>query len=702
MPSGLVAHWDALELAVSGASSYSASGAPKDHLWSAGVLTRHALSFGSPTTFGIVIGVESYEQRVAGPTPTSHSYTFEIPDAGISSTAGGASYKASMSASAVLSGVRLYCTGTDWLLRVDGWDFFVEGALHASGGAFVLASDWLAPVATPLLGLAPALTCMAGQNPAPVRTALGVFDPALTYEHVAEASASGGWRFRPAGSASWQTPQVVPGAVPAYSGCPHAPPRATATASTTWDAQVTAYSRGNDVVSTSAARRVFDLRNASISLTPVLERSVRRVEPASYRALWYRAAIPYAHAVASGVCVDLVPPPGEPFDPPYEGAETLVRQEVSQHYSEFLEEVSGPGPAVIEEPLSAALWSPTAFSNVFWDVRNVPDNGPGRYWKEFDGAASYPIVSDDPDTDALITVLQPAFGEPAPELVAWYNQVASPHWLIFFWYPAQTGAGHQWTVDGAPELPEDYWLPWRGQWMSHPALPGGGTKRRTNVVAEGLFHSPLSPTVKAAYFGNCETGWVGVRRFRRLAYTPRTPYTYTAASSSLWSASNATLSFGATSVTATSIAAGACEVDLDLRSFAVEPYLLAQVARGFVADWSEGSGISGTAAYLVSYDGSETLLASTPSAFERRRPLGEDSTYVGSWRQDFGQGEAADQGYDDKAEGRSDQAFYGPDPARAHHYMLLAGRGARYLRFKFTAASAGGTLQIRYPTLFLP
>lgn len=121
-----------------------------------------------------------------------------------------------------------------------------------------------------------------------------------------------------------------------------------------------------------------------------------------------------------------------------------------------------------------------------------------------------------------------------------------------------------------------------------------------------------------------------------------------------------------------------------------------------MADWTAGTGVTDAAAYLVSYDGSEVLLADEPSAAERLRPLGDDATYVGSWRQNFGQGAVTDQGADTKAEGRSDQAFYGTDPARAHCYMLLAGRGARYLRFRFSADADGRILTIRYPKLWLP
>jgi len=700
MASGLVAHWDELEFAVSFTSTDVLTGANADTILSAGIRTRHGLVYLSPTTLGLEVAVQSHVNRTGGPTPTGHSYEFRIPDAGILSTSTGATHRTSMAASVTLTGVKLYSLATGgWRLDFS-WEFYVEAALFASGGPTTLTSDWFCPAGTPVLGLPPELSCLASQDPSPIRYVPTVFDPLVNREHTVTVSASGGWRFLPNGSASYIDLALSLPALPAWAACPVTPPDPSYSAPTMFAATASSYFYHREDASASQARRTVQTNAVSVFLCPVHDRAIARIAP-GYRALWYRAAIPYARATSSRECIDYAPPVGDPFDPPGPGSVATSESEVSQHWSEFLEEV-GDSVGVIEAPFTADVRTPVTLSGVSYDILNKPTFVAGRYWKSFEGTRSYPKSFDDPDTAALVAYLQPVASETHKDLVSWMNQVASPHWLLFFWYPDQAGAGHQWTVDGANELPEDYWLPWRGQWLSHPSLPGGGSKKRTNVLAEGLYHSALSPVVNNRYFGNCESGWVGVRRFRRNDYTVPTSYAYTSASSSLWSGTNCTLAFGAGAVTATAAAAGACTVDLSLRSFTVEPFLFPQIVRGFVADWTLGGGATGGAAYLVSVDGSEVLLSSTASTTEVRRPLGSDSKYVGSWRQDFGQGAVTDQGSDLLASGDSNAAFNGTDPARAQHYMLLAGRGARYLRFKFTAAAAGDTMAVNYPVIYPP
>lgn len=699
MAAGLVAHYDSLEFSVSATFGESFTGVNKDTVVSAGIRTRHGLVYLDPTTIGLELSVEGYRNRTGGPTPTGHAYRFNVPDAGIAQASTGGTFLAAMACSVLLTNVKLYATsGGGWRLDFS-WEFFVEGASHSTGGPVTLTSDWLCPVGTPLLGLPPELVGLASIDPVPVVAVPTVFSAALDYTASVTASVTGGWRWKYAGSATWQTPAVSLAPVLPQSPCALTAPVPSYSATSTWGATTTASHASTYTGSAAQARATYSQAQAGVSLGPHFSRTINRIG-STYAGLWYRAAIPYARSAQTSRCWDL-DPGTDPWDDPGSGSQTSLQVERSQHWSEFLEEV-GKALATIEAPLSDTLYSTAQVDSLAFDALNKPTNSAGRYYKRAAYAASYPYSSEDPDTSGLVSYLQPVFLEEAPDLVSFWNQVAAPHWLFFYWFPAQSGAGYQWEVDGAVELPEDYWLPWRGQWLSHPSLPDGGSKRRANVLAEGLYHSALSPFVASRYFGNCETGWVGVRRFWRVPLSPPATYTYTSGSSSLWSGTNCTLAFNAADVTATASAAGACTVDLLLHSFTVEPFCFPQVCKGAVLDWVLGGGATAGSAYLVSVDGSEVLFSGTASASEVLRPLGDDAKYVGSWRQDFGQGAITDLGVDDLAAGDSNAAFYGADPTRAQHYMLLSGRGAKYLRFKFTAAAAGDTMTVRYPVLYAP
>lgn len=699
MPAGLVAHYDELEFSVSADFTETFTGVAKDTLVYAGVRTRHGLVYLDPTSIGLDLSVQGYNNRTGGPTPTGHEYLFEIPDALISASQTGATFLTSMACSVLFTDVKLYATaGGGWRLDFS-WEFFVEGASHSSGGPVTLTGDWLCPVGTPLLGFPPELRATASIQPAPIVAVPTVFSSANDYTADVRTEATGGWRWKYAGSATWQTPDVVLAPLVPQSSCVLSPPVPDYAAPKTWGATTQALHTSSYTGSASQARVQYEAAQANLFLMPHFSREMVRIG-STYAALWYRAAVPYARSAQTTVCWDVDPGTG-PWDDPGSGSASSSQVERSQHWSEFLEEV-GKGTATIEAPLSDTLYARVRVDSLAFDAVNKPTNSLGRYYKRGTYAASYPYSSEDPDTSGLVSYLQPVVLEEDPDMVSFCNQVAAPHWLMFFWFPSQAGGGYQWEVDGATARPEDYWLPWRGQWLSHPSLPGGGSKKRTNVLAEGLYHAALSGFVGLRYFGNCETGWVGVRRFWRLPLSPPTSYTYTSSSSSLWSGTNCALTFGATDLTATASAAGACTVDLLLRSFTVEPYCFPQVCKGFIADWTLGGGSTAPGAYLVSVDGSEVLLSSAASATEVLRPLGSDSKYVGSWRQDFGQGAVTDQGSDDVAAGDSNAAFYGADPTRAQHYMLLSGRGAEYLRFKFTAAAAGDTMVVRYPVLYPP
>lgn len=303
-----------------------------------------------------------------------------------------------------------------------------------------------------------------------------------------------------------------------------------------------------------------------------------------------------------------------------------------------------------------------------------------------------------------------AFGdlEHGTEDVASYaNFTCSPLWSFLLYFPQDNTTGtldsRDWTIDGATVLPSEYWIPIREQWAHYPYFPTRADEslKRNSIVTEPLKSGQLSGLI-AGYFGQ-ETSWWGVSRFEKAAYTVPATYQYTSASSSLWSATDAGLTHGADVLVDLDPGKTSCTVRLLLHSFSVEPFMLPQLAQKFAVQWSNGSAnVASVSVYLENPHGDTVLLTTASGATPVARPdsAQDDSKYAGSWAQDFGAGTVSDTGTDSQAEGESIDVLAAEE--RVDAFQLLAGYGAKWLKFVVTVDAAGGTMHLAYPELTLP
>lgn len=119
------------------------------------------------------------------------------------------------------------------------------------------------------------------------------------------------------------------------------------------------------------------------------------------------------------------------------------------------------------------------------------------------------------------------------------NTWVNPHWA----YLLKT---NNWPVDGSPETWNDYWKKVSQQWLYDASITSPQT--RNHLISEGCDNDS-----KGAW---CDTylggeRFLGIGRWLTKTITPRTDYTFTSGSSSLWSASEGTISMDDVEITVT-------------------------------------------------------------------------------------------------------------------------------------------------------
>lgn len=271
-------------------------------------------------------------------------------------------------------------------------------------------------------------------------------------------------------------------------------------------------------------------------------------------------------------------------------------------------------------------------------------------------------------------------------LARYFSSWCNPHWS----YALYT---KNWDIDGSPETWNDYWQNVGSQWLYDAALPGVDQHRtRNHLVSEPLQSDGNSPFLDT-FFGGFR--WVGVSRWQTKACTPRATYTYTNASSSLWSSADGTLSFGSGGVTLSPTGSPTpVKIRLKLGSFSVEPYQWVHLADRILVNWTD-SNISTCKVYLVGNEGSRVILNdNNPNAF-KDKPVMAPTKYAGSWAQDFGAGITTDFGTDDQTYGESATVMGNAELACA--IQLLADRTATYLEFEIVPVNPANPVTVKWP-----
>lgn len=316
---------------------------------------------------------------------------------------------------------------------------------------------------------------------------------------------------------------------------------------------------------------------------------------------------------------------------------------------------------------------------------------PSNWYEDVRQSSSYPEV----DTSAQFAAAEGsdqmwAYLANDTGIARYLNFYANPLWSYRHWFPLDYAEDDpvvhatEWRVQGSRANPTDYWLPLRQQWLNHPALPSGEQRKtRSDLAAVPLLQGPYS--ADSLFF------W-GISRFQVENVTPLADYEYTSASSSLWSGTSCTLTHGA-NITVNPSALN-CQVDLDLGSFTVEPYMYPHACNQFTVSWNP-TNVASVTIYLITTEGDTIQLATTTGTHSR--PVGSESKYAGSWGQDFGMGIATDIGTDSLPAGISSTVMASDE--RVSAFLLINTRTAAKLRFDITVSDHTVNMTLDYPTI---
>lgn len=125
------------------------------------------------------------------------------------------------------------------------------------------------------------------------------------------------------------------------------------------------------------------------------------------------------------------------------------------------------------------------------------------------------------------------------DIFKYFNTWVNPHWA----YLLKT---NNWPVDGSPETWNDYWKKVSQQWLYDASITSPQT--RNHLISEGCDNDSKGSWCDT-YLGG--ERFLGIGRWLTKTITPRTDYTFTSGSSSLWSASEGSISMDDVEITVT-------------------------------------------------------------------------------------------------------------------------------------------------------
>lgn len=617
---------------------------------------------------------------------------------------------------------------------------YIGGSLVYTHGSFQLDSSFWAPSGIPLFGIPPTLAASASVNPAITQGALaGICEERNIYA-TAEITATGGFRFKVRGEASWSSlPVTLSILEPNAVTCALAASREDPVATSTWGATVNAYNRASDVAThrgevecwectngTATSPAVFDvwdrlvnwdLRSAEVTLVPDLAKSVKRWgDGGDYRALIQRGGLPWTKAVATAQCVDWHT---DDID-----TSTPLNPEVHPEYTAMLLPVDN-APNTIEDPFSETSYAPYQINTLSFEASNVcavllepgacpavlPEEPPGTIIPCFDDdvyAVTHQITSSfglqvQESSGAGSNPDMLAYLDHAEAMHRYINFVVNPHWSFCYYFPANTedtdddGIPDQqqiWKLLGS-DCPYEYYTDSRRQWITHPALDAGDDHQTTNSLVSAPLRDGWMSLKWKGIWGTETSPW-GITRFVPYAWDPLTDYTLSDESESLFVGVDCDLSFGPTNITVDPTGVSS-SIDIELWTFAVPPYFYPQLCGTVEVGWGLDN-VFDMKVFLVNALGEEFLLAdNVQGSFDYSTLLATlgDSYYAGSWAQDFGVGYIVDEGSDALSAGDSLATM--SSQSRSTAFQLLCGLGAYKLRFKLVVDDPDENVTLEYP-----
>lgn len=744
---GIIAHWSDLEFKIrSDVTSSSSSGSP-------GTATfAHSASlegFTTPDTIQVLTGIV-LEVASDSATP-AWSASYDGPGGPYSTGAG--SYRTDVEIAAVLKDVKLYCTLlAKWRLLWDSVEIYVNGSLATtlSGGEY--NTDALGPSWLPIYGIAPKLLggCTAS------RTGLGTLPTTYSCTQTMRATATGGWRFKEDGDATWYDLPITRPSIsePTVTGCPFTVSTSGILGgSTTWGATI------NSLSTTGEARALFRTDTYEGITCKTIEIcydedgvEIERTECTSTLSAdpdainWYETQTTVESKSGYQYLIPDNARTIERFDGDFglfvgrygfpettargfktcsDGGVTNSGASVSTIHSSYPEAIAVMGTAAnaIEDPLGENAYAPCSashsktvektyapdatLSTATCGCTPTPPVGPcvtTAIVYEFTVPAS--PVNETESAAVSITfpyTVEDIGANSALNTYMWHtedipryvNTWCNPHWHYLDWF-------ENWDYNAEIVNRYTYWMPIRTQWLNNPALPEvENTAQRNSIISDLLEDSGLTVFQDAFFAGH---RWVGVSRWQVKSPTIPDYVDLTSDSSSLFTSpdSTATFTFGA-SITVNP-SATTCKVRMEIHSWSVLPFLYPAICDRVLLNW-QTTNVSQVRAYWVSSTGERTLIEQTPGdGFTTRnqtyyKQSNDDIRYAGSWGQDFGNGVVQDTGTDQLPTGQSAAAM--ADPTRNLSILLLQGFSAKYIEFEIDVADIALDMTLEYPRWYV-
>lgn len=598
---GRMAEYDQLVFQVES----SASGASSGSIGS--VLVVHSAyleTFYAPDVIQLLRGV--FIQVTSDQSIPLTTVTIECPgSSGLDLAVSIPAYRATIEARLVFQSFKAYGLGTN-LIYVE-WtalDLYVDNVFVKTYGSGFETSADLGPAYVPFFGIHPVL--YSGVN-AGVTGLPGPLPDTYSIDVSASATATGGWRIKDSDGNYSDGPVTLPTiAAPAGTDCPFGLSLPSPVAPRTWDAEVSSYARSftqralvahevgvtvgvtvscdgvpteyyEEFCATSerdvySMEQISESRGCTILLVPDLDKSLVRMQT-GHAQLVYRWGMPKTTRYGLRLCEDGGVSSG-----------TSAETEVHPSQSEILS-VIGDTVHACEDTLGYPSYAGVGSSNSktrtkVYSIENaiigcpcpptahVPNPPCGgivgwgcvELWPEY----------EDIDQSEEVSYVFPYTVEDSaaqPDMAAYLlhdekqarytNTWVNPFWSYANWFPANTidldGDGEPdvqnvWPVLGSP-IAKEYWMALADQYLSHVALPPSENRQsRTTIFSDALLMTGLQLFCDTY---RSQLPFLGISRWLTQPIVPRGEYVYTAAAEPLFSCENATLAFGASSITIT-------------------------------------------------------------------------------------------------------------------------------------------------------
>ena len=747
MKAGLNAAYDAVEFFGSGSCSYSTSDTANGIIYSASARCKQTFNYPLPLLVQNFMGCEvNGAVAVTTGTATGSVVVGIFPDGmgGYASSYSVSGFPTSFSFSIVIADFRLYVKNGAWYVTYSSITVKLNGStVHTFGaGTYdnaTVPGTRLAPTGMPFFGQPPTIQTVIGPSAAVIPGPVGGSMTVFSHAYSGSATITAGYHVKELGAGSY-TPfptdlSILTGGT---SGCNCEAgglagvslvdsSQGTATASFNLISNCVYIGRLPIVTGSPVGQNgLVDLwyttkqqtgGSSSVTCLPNVPRSIKRFAK-DYGALWYRGGLPKTTRGYSDTSQDYTGLGDTGWS---QCSNIQVSDNPHPRETQFLQEV-GDTSTTIEDPFNYPALAPygTGSYKISAQTLEVVVITPAVGGTGIDYASQYPTyacqgakASGFPSVvDALADNPQLTPGLYNVDVTNGYSDALSryidywgaPQWNYAYWFPPDVASGaiqgFEWPVDSARANPSKYWIPGRMQWRANPYLPSGGTKKRCDLVSAPLYQGGLQ-SFWPNFFGSgnlCSP--VGVNRFKVQQITLPTSFTLTQAETAIWAFTNASSSFGVSSITLTPTGSPATvTATLTLGSFANDPRQMLALIKSFVLAFS-GTGYSAAQISLVGVDGTSVNLGTTSGTYTWTLNV-SDAKYAGSWGQNFGCGFlSTDTGTDATGSGISSTEM--ASNQNSWDYQLLFGFTAQKLQLVWTISDASKTITLNYPTFNLP